>query len=889
MFRIALIAALGILFSGQAFATTAAPPHYPSPLTCTRNFYVSPSGTDNSTCGAGPMSNAANCRTPWGADAATSIGATGTTLTGGDCVNVLGTTPTQSTLGSSGWTNYDMGNGKTWNRSGTANSPSGYINYVCSINHGCKMTASAAAANTFSIPCIQGNYVAFDGFEIDGGNIQGYNGYANTNTNTYYAALQLFCIPSGTVHHHIHINGIYHGSGGGVGGSINGDYEYLIANEFYDFSGVNQCHTSGVNYYEPTKFTVGSPTTWDNLPAHIQILMNVVHDGGETSAESGSCSPQSTSHTDGNCITLDDWPHAQSDNIAYTPRGLVAYNLVYNCGGRGILQQGATNATFINNTIWAACLDQVFSSAPPTIGGCPELGALAVNLSSTTSTIQNNIIVRTTGAVGDSSGTYNTGGFAFRMDGGTATGITNNFDYDFKIGGNSLGVFSTGSDATQTATLVANNTLNTNPLLNSPITDFHPIATSPVLGKGASNSTAQPVVALTTADGIIPNSPPDVGALSSASAPSFAGPASINAGGPAVGIWLADIGASGGATVANNPTGAVDTSLVANPAPTLVYRSERYGNFSYAIPQLKVGNAYIVNLHFTEDFETASAQRLMDVSINGTNVLSSFDIFAATGAQHKAIVKTFTATADTNGLVTIAFSPHTGSPDGNAKVDGVEVLTPVPVPPIPGTFSYVAGRWYVLNIPTPAATAPVAHLANVIRCTPVSMRNTATINNVSARIYTADASGHLKFGIYANGSDNRPAALVASSAAISTATAGSAPTVALSVNVQGGPAGTNISDKIWVCSNTDSATASFASVSSNEGDPATSIGTATSANILQSVGSGAVINHISCSGANCNGGSSTYGTFPASLAASTWTEQTSVNMPMIAVQFVSVP
>jgi hypothetical protein len=43
---------------------------------------------------------------------------------------------------------------------------------------------------------------------------------------------------------------------------------------------------------------------------------------------------------------------------------------------------------------------------------------------------------------------------------------------------------------------------------------------------------------------------------------------------------------------------------------------------------------------------TAAGRRLENVSINGTQVLSGFDIFAATGAQHKAIVKTFTANAD---------------------------------------------------------------------------------------------------------------------------------------------------------------------------------------------------------------------------------------------------
>jgi hypothetical protein len=37
------------------------------------------------------------------------------------------------------------------------------------------------------------------------------------------------------------------------------------------------------------------------------------------------------------------------------------------------------------------------------------------------------------------------------------------------------------------------------------------------------------------------------------------------------------------------------------------------------------------------------------VSINGTQVLSNFDIFAATGATNKALVKPFTVNANSSG------------------------------------------------------------------------------------------------------------------------------------------------------------------------------------------------------------------------------------------------
>jgi hypothetical protein len=42
------------------------------------------------------------------------------------------------------------------------------------------------------------------------------------------------------------------------------------------------------------------------------------------------------------------------------------------------------------------------------------------------------------------------------------------------------------------------------------------------------------------------------------------------------------------------------------------------------------------------------------VAINGTPVLSNFDIFAAAGGKDKAVVEQFTAVADAQGRITIA-------------------------------------------------------------------------------------------------------------------------------------------------------------------------------------------------------------------------------------------
>jgi len=854
------VTAGSVALIGHAHATTAAPAHVTSPLTCTRNFFVSPAGTDTPGCGAGPLGAAANCKTPWGAS--TNI----TGLTGGDCVNVQGTAATQTQFGSSGWTNYDAGAGVTWSTSGSGpNGATGYINYVCSVNHGCKLTGSQP--NGFAGFCLAGNFIALDGFEIDGVNVQGFAGYSPSNNHTYNSGGQLWCQAGG--HHHMHLNGIYHSAGGGVLGSITGggtagDYEYTVATELYDFSANNGSHTSGYNYFEMVGLTPVGGNLWDNDPFHIQAIGNVIHDGGETVAIT-------TGHTDGEGIIIDTWGH-----VPQYPYGLlIAYNEIYNVGGRGIEVFAGSNlstyaATITNNTIWNSDMD---------------LGAGGAGLDDGCSfhnTWQNNISYVKNGDIA--------AGWFSAPSSGCNAGVSNSTWANNLTFNGTVGQASVSSDNGNTISATTNK-LGVDPKLTNvtaAIPDLHPLAGSPVIGTGAATPTSR-IFTFMTPDGLAPPATPNIGAFNPVSSSI---PISINAGGPAVGNFVADIGSTGGTQSLSNPTLPVDTSLVANPAPILVYRSERYGTFNYAVSNLQAGHGYVVNLHFTEDFDTAALQRLFDVTINGTTVLSSFDIFAATGAQHKAIVKAFNVNADVNGLITVAFAPHAGSPDANAKVDGVEFLNSgtIPPPPLPGNFGYTAGRWYVLDLPIPASVAPIAHQANIIRCAPVGQRAIATFNMVAVRIYNADVAGHVAFGIYGNGSDNRPANLVASSASMATTPAGTEPTAALNANVQGGPGGGTVTDKFWVCSNTDSATASFASVSSTGGLPPTLIGTSTPANILQLSGTGTVISHISCAGTACTGGTSTFASgFPASLTGSTWTEQTSTLMPMMAVQFLSVP
>ena len=149
---------------------------------------------------------------------------------------------------------------------------------------------------------------------------------------------------------------------------------------------------------------------------------------------------------------------------------------------------------------------------------------------------------------------------------------------------------------------------------------------------------------------------------------------SINSGGSAAGNFLADTDVVGGH--ADTFTGSIDTSAVANPAPLAVYLSKRTGNgvgqgFIYTIPNLTVGHAYTIRLHFVESAVTSSGQRVFDVIANGQTILHSFDIFAAAGAAFKANVQQFKVTPDATGTIAINYSYGTV---GNPLASGIEVI-----------------------------------------------------------------------------------------------------------------------------------------------------------------------------------------------------------------------
>ncbi len=111
-------------------------------------------------------------------------------------------------------------------------------------------------------------------------------------------------------------------------------------------------------------------------------------------------------------------------------------------------------------------------------------------------------------------------------------------------------------------------------------------------------------------------------------------------------LWTADTGFVGGNT-------ASTTHAISNTTDPKLYQSERYGGFSYVFT-VPNGN-YNVVLKFAEIYWSSAGQRIFNVAINGTTVLSNFDIVAQAGAAFTALDKTFPVTV-TNGSIAIQFT-----------------------------------------------------------------------------------------------------------------------------------------------------------------------------------------------------------------------------------------
>lgn len=124
-----------------------------------------------------------------------------------------------------------------------------------------------------------------------------------------------------------------------------------------------------------------------------------------------------------------------------------------------------------------------------------------------------------------------------------------------------------------------------------------------------------------------------------------------------------------------------------------LYQSERYGSYRYDIP---VSNAtYSVLLHFAEVFHNAAGARVFNLSVEGQNILSDFDLYLAAG-HDGAYDKLVENIAVTDGRLTIEletlvdngtlsgfaiFSNNGGTFEGGAEPEctAAERQTPTPI------------------------------------------------------------------------------------------------------------------------------------------------------------------------------------------------------------------
>ncbi|MBI4909094.1 MAG: DUF1349 domain-containing protein [Acidobacteria bacterium] len=128
-------------------------------------------------------------------------------------------------------------------------------------------------------------------------------------------------------------------------------------------------------------------------------------------------------------------------------------------------------------------------------------------------------------------------------------------------------------------------------------------------------------------------------------------------------IWKADYGynAGFGFSVSNTITGTTNSAL---------YQSERYNTTNLQYQFTVPNGTYTAVVKFAELYFTAAGQRKFNVSINGTTVLTNFDVFAEAGTNFAAVDRQFSVTV-TGGQITILFTPVTSNP----KVNAIEIFS----------------------------------------------------------------------------------------------------------------------------------------------------------------------------------------------------------------------
>lgn len=107
-------------------------------------------------------------------------------------------------------------------------------------------------------------------------------------------------------------------------------------------------------------------------------------------------------------------------------------------------------------------------------------------------------------------------------------------------------------------------------------------------------------------------------------------------------IWTPNFFYAGGGSLYNASDLGVTSTTIQNTIRQELYKSEASidsGSLSYILPC--PAGTYNLELGFCENFRTAAGQRVGSVSLNGSLILSNFDIFAEAGGKNKALLKVF--------------------------------------------------------------------------------------------------------------------------------------------------------------------------------------------------------------------------------------------------------
>jgi hypothetical protein len=302
---------------------------------CLRNVYVAPNGSD--------ANSGTSAQQPW----LTLQHADATGRTAGDCVNVAPGTYAAGVVVRSG---------------GNAATSTGYVVYRCTVMDACTVTdVTAGGEGSFawdtSRQPMTGSYVIVDGMVLRAASEttygQGVELWDGNETGTAAAR---------SVHHVWILNSVVSGYGQSGLQMNDGEYFYVVHDRIFGNTNVAcEAQGSGISFFELKAFP-GLARTADDASNSIvgnigsfnnAIEWNVLYNNATT----GCGTPANPYDTDGNDIIIDTLDNAGGTGVVYPGSVLVAFNVTYNAGGRGVHLFQSENVTVANNSCYNSALD----------------------------------------------------------------------------------------------------------------------------------------------------------------------------------------------------------------------------------------------------------------------------------------------------------------------------------------------------------------------------------------------------------------------------------------------------------------------------------------------------------------------------------------------------